>query len=214
MAIHFPAKTPTSAQEFDLMLLFIDTETNGMIDRKLPIDHPSQPRLVQLGAYLDAGDGTHVQSIDRIILPDGWDIPSEVAAIHGIDRVKARAMGEPISHILPSFINMIETAFDADSDSLIIAHNFSFDVAILLNELSRGGYAVAVMNTLRPFCTMEALTPIMRMPGRYGKFKWPKLIEAYRFCFGRDFDNAHSAMADVLACREIYFHGRTTGWWK
>jgi DNA polymerase-3 subunit epsilon len=196
------------------MLLFIDTETNGMINRKLPTDHPSQPRLVQLGAFLDAGDGTHIRSLDYIILPEGWTIPHDVAEIHGITTAKAHHVGKPIDFILPAFVEMIETAFDADPDSLVIAHNFSFDVMIMLNELSRTMIPVAVMNTLRPFCTMEALTPIMQMPGRYGKFKWPKLMEAYQFCFGRDFDNAHSAMADVLACREIYFHGRTTGWWK
>jgi DNA polymerase-3 subunit epsilon len=54
----------------------------------------------------------------------------------------------------------------------------------------------------------------MKLPGRYpGKYKWPNLAEAHRFCLGRDFDDAHSAMGDVLACRDIYIHGRTEGWW-
>ena len=36
-------------------------------------------------------------------------------------------------------------------------------------------------------------------------YKRPSLTETYRHFFGRDFDGAHDAMADVRACRDVYF---------
>ena len=37
------------------------------------------------------------------------------------------------------------------------------------------------------------------------KNKLPKLTEAYQHFFGKDFDGAHSAMANVNAYIEVYF---------
>ena len=39
----------------------------------------------------------------------------------------------------------------------------------------------------------------------YGGYKWPKLEELYRKLFGRMFDNAHDALADVVATKECFF---------
>jgi DNA polymerase III epsilon subunit-like protein len=35
-------------------------------------------------------------------------------------------------------------------------------------------------------------------------FKWPKLTEAYRHCYDRDFDGAHDALADVRATADVF----------
>ena len=44
----------------------------------------------------------------------------------------------------------------------------------------------------------------MKAVGRF-HHKTPNLGEAYRHFTGNDLQNAHSAMADVLACRDVYF---------
>ena len=41
--------------------------------------------------------------------------------------------------------------------------------------------------------------------------KTPKLVEAYTHFFGKSFANAHSAMADVRACKEVFFRLKDLG---
>lgn len=54
------------------------------------------------------------------------------------------------------------------------------------------------------FCTMKAMTPVCKLHGNYGDFKWPKLQEAHKHAFGVEFDGAHDALADVRACARVY----------
>ncbi len=39
----------------------------------------------------------------------------------------------------------------------------------------------------------------------FNKFKTPNLGEAFAHFTGNELVNAHSAMADVMACRDVYF---------
>ena len=61
-------------------------------------------------------------------------------------------------------------------------------------------------------CTAIMATPICQLPptakmfrAGFNKFKTPNLGEAYRHFTGKELQNAHSAIADVLACRDVYF---------
>jgi DNA polymerase-3 subunit epsilon len=212
------------------MLLFIDTETSGLPDFTLPLIHPSQPRVVQLAAWLgeweekvqmldeELGIVTHElrhhASLNAIIRPaPGATIHPRAEAVHGISLERARAVGEDLGDVLRRLYELVTLA-SADPTSTLVAHNLPFDNNMLLIESAHAGFDPTPLSYLRPFCTMRALTDRMRLPGRFpGKYKWPNLAEAHRFCLGRDFDDSHSAMGDVLACRDIYIHGRTEGWW-
>jgi len=90
---------------------------------------------------------------------------------------------------------------------VIAGHNIEFDMFMLRVELARAGYGPEddPFEGASLFCTMQSTTDICCIPGPYGN-KWPKLQEAYEFIFGRQFDDAHDALADVRACSEIY-------WW-
>jgi DNA polymerase-3 subunit epsilon len=81
-------------------ILFYDTETTGLPLWNLPSEHPEQPRVLQLAALLcDEATGEDLQQMNMIILPDGWTVPDEVAAIHGI--TTERAMAEAEKEIAP-----------------------------------------------------------------------------------------------------------------
>lgn len=166
-----------------------------MVDFKAPHDAPQQPHLVQLGALLCEDEGHEVASIDLIVRPEGWIIPPEVSNIHGITTEMAKKVGVPLGIALSIFDHLMNLA------DTLVAHNIQFDRRVMRAAYSR------IADTFTPpeeFCTMTASTPICRIPGPRG-WKWPKLVEAHQHFFGEGFEKAHSAMADVRACKRVYY---------
>ena len=86
---------------------FYDTETTGLPLFREPSEHPGQPHLVQLAAALvDLDTRETVASLDVVVRPDGWTIPDDVAAVHGITTDYAAAVGVPESLALSLFLEM------------------------------------------------------------------------------------------------------------
>jgi len=182
------------------MLLFFDTETTGKADFKAPLIHPSQPHLVQLDAIL-TDDAFNVRGAANLIVkPEGYTIPKEASDIHGITQEIADKFGVDRETVLSVFSQLAKQA------TVFVAHNFSFDHLIMSTLSYRVTNARGRFSHLADgaFCTMQAMTPICKLPGNYGNFKWPKLQEAYKHAFGKEFEGAHDAMADVRACLELY----------
>lgn len=189
--------------------LFFDTETSGLPLFKEPSEHPTQPHIVQLGACLiDLDSRKTISTLDVIVKPEGWTIPDEVAAVHGITTEHAMAVGIPESLAVELMLELHKQA------KFRVAHNISFDDRIVRIACKRffddttadewkGGAGK---------CTAQMATPIMKLPptdrmraaGRFHP-KTPNLSEAVRFFTGRELENAHSALADVHGCRDVFF---------
>jgi DNA polymerase III epsilon subunit-like protein len=183
------------------MLLFFDTETTGKANFNVPPDHPSQPRLVQLACELYTLDGTRpLHTLSVIIKPEGFTIPEETSKIHGITQDIANAIGVKQSWAVNTFLGMMSHA------KYFIAHNVSFDTLIMLKEFHVAGkWTITSPNPFTStFCTMQTATNVCKLPGNYGKYKWPKLSEAYKYAFNEDLQHAHDALVDVRACKRVY----------
>lgn len=186
------------------LIYTFDTETTGLPQFKLPSDDAGQPHLVDIAALLYAEDGTQVDSFEAIIKPDGWVIPDEVAAIHGITTEMAHDLGIPESEALDGFMAIHERA------GLRVAHNRQFDDRIMRIALMRyrGTEAADAFKAGEGFCTMNATRDIIKLPPTArmrGGYKPPKLSEAYKFFTGDDLVGAHRARADAEGCALIYF---------
>lgn len=195
--------------------LFYDTETTGLPLFSEPSEHPDQPHMVQLAAVLaDLETEKAIASMDVIIRPDGWTIPDDVAAIHGITTEHAMAVGVPEELALYLFMELW-------MGRNRIAHNETFDARIIRIALKRyhdpreESLAVLpsdVWKAAPAECTARMATPILNLPptekmiaaGRRHA-KTANLGEAYQHFSGKPLENAHSAMADVQACMFIYF---------
>lgn len=192
-----------------MYILGYDTETTGFPDWKAPSDAEQQPHLVQLAACLiDAGTRKIIQSMDVIIKPEGWVIPEDVTEIHGITTEHAMDVGIRESLAL----EMLLALWSASSRR--VGHNESFDAKMIriatkrymdedTQEQWKAGESVCTCRLARDVCQ---LPPSEKMLAKgQTAFKLPNLTEAYRHFFNRDFHNAHTAMADVQACMDVYF---------
>lgn len=191
-------------------ILIYDTETSGLPDWRAPSDAPGQPHPVQIAWRLHDTDGELLAETSRIIRPDGWEIPAEVAAVHGITTERALAEGEPEAEVVRALLD------DWRGASLRVAHNINFDDRIIRIAALRLGLTreeIEQMEALPSYCTMAACTSLVALPptdkmmatGR-NRPKPPRLGEAYLHFFGREMENAHDALGDVRACAELYFH--------
>ena len=184
----------------NMNILFFDVETTGKINRKAPASARMQPRIVQLGALLEDQDGNKIEEFSAILKCDGIPIPAEAAGIHGItDRIAAEK-GLPRKHCMARLADLTKRA------GLVVGHNIEFDSFMVEIEICHLGPDVAPTKGLQTFCTMQAATPLCKIPSPYGysDFKWPKLEEAYKILCGKELTGAHDALADVMACREVY----------
>lgn len=183
------------------LLFFYDTETSGLPDWKSPSEAEHQPHIVQAaGAIVDSESRETIASVELIAKPDGWVIPDEVAAIHGITTERALQLGVPEREVLTAMLGLWNRC------EFRVAHNEQFDARILRIAMKRNPdlFEESFVESFRvapSYCTMRRSTPIVRLP----RNKWPKLTEAHQHFFGRSFDDAHSAMADVRACIAVYF---------
>lgn len=183
-------------------VIFFDTETTGLPDWKNPSEAENQPHIVQIAAHLvDLRTREIKDTINVIIKPDGWTIPQEVTDIHGITTDAALEVGEPENDVLQKFLAMW-------SGRIRIAHNTTFDNRIIRIATKRycDDATIDAWKDGQYECTGILSKPIMQMtPKNKFGFKMPKLSEAYKFFTGKELENAHTALADVNACMEIYF---------
>jgi DNA polymerase III epsilon subunit-like protein len=186
------------------MYLYLDTETTGFFKKDVARTHESQPHLVQVGlSWLDNHEFPRAE-FNFVVKPDGWEIPTGASDVHGITTDIACLWG-CISE--KAAVNLFAKLLGRAD--FLIAHNLAFDLEIM--RIAAARYEVDLPTDFSCVCTMELTTDLCKLPGRYGKYKWPKLIEAHQFLFNTGFDSAHDAMADVRACRAIHLELRKRG---
>lgn len=179
--------------------LTFDTETTGK--------YPESARIVSIAAILDDDRGEERAAFNLIVRPEGYEIPAEAAAIHGITTEIATAVGVPLVVALATFNHLCRAAL------VVVGHNIEYDLKVVRSEATRIRRADSLaVDALSTFCTKEWADPLMQMAATdrmvragYGwKTKPPTLTETIRFFFDEDLDGAHGAMPDARAARRLY----------
>lgn len=183
------------------MYLIFDTETTGLPQNfNAPLsDSDNWPRMVQIAWQLHDENGELIENQDYIIKPEGYDIPFNATRIHGISTKMAQEQGRDLQEVLEEFTEVLKKT------KVAAGHNIDFDYKIVGAELFRKG----IENTLEktPSAdTMELGTDFCQLSGgKNGRYKSPKLEELYEKLYGKKFDEAHNAAADVNATAQVFF---------
>jgi DNA polymerase III epsilon subunit-like protein len=192
--------------------LFVDTETTGLCDNPKAsfkiID--AWPRLVSI-AWIVCDDDKKVHSIEKFIAKtNGWTIPAEATAVHGITNEQANTEGIDIADILKEFIIAMSNC------DYVIGHNIRFDRRVIAAELHRcfptkmydeifyGMRYRDTMHVSREFCAI----PYAAKPGKPASkgWKFPTLSEMHEKLYnGEVYENAHNASADIRATIKCYW---------
>ncbi|MEA3452564.1 MAG: 3'-5' exonuclease [Bacteroidota bacterium] len=174
--------------------LFFDTETTGF---------PPKARLVSI-AWQIWDEKNLIEKDYYVVKPNGFEIPYQAEKVHGISTKFALENGEDLQKVIDIF-NVKLNEVDA-----VVAHNYGFDSKIIFGEYKRLN-ANDNLSFKQSIDTMTESTNYLKLPGNYGKYKWPKLEELYLHLFGENFGNAHSADADVDATVKCFFELKKLG---
>lgn len=183
------------------MYLVFDTETTGLPKNfNAPLsDLDNWPRMVQLAWQIHDENGNLIENQDFIIKPEGYDIPFNVARIHGITTKIAEEQGKDLKEVLELFQQAVAKS------RFGVGQNIEFDYNIIGAENLRK----EIPNTLQELPkvdTMHLGTEYTAIPqGNSGRFKSPKLGEIYKKLYGTEFSEAHNAAADVNATAQVFF---------
>jgi len=176
-----------------MKVIVFDTETTGLPSANLSLD--MQPHVCQFAAVsyecdLDSKSLNEISRIDLLIKPPVL-IDYETSSIHGITN--------DIVANSPSFRELVDEIVEAFySSDVAVAHNLSFDKQIIGYELERLNRSKDFLPD-QIFDTMKETKNLCQLPGRFNKYKSPKLLELYQFLFDEKFKGAHNALHDVLA---------------
>src|SRR5687767_12068356 len=174
-------------------ILFFDTETNGKpLNYKAMMSQVDNwPRVTQLAWQVYDIGGELLYERSFLIKPDGWTVPKEEFFIkNNMSTERCEAEGVPIIQALGMFIDDLLLS-DVES---MVAHNLSFDYNVLGAEMIRAKMSAG--KRLKTVCTMNGTTNIVKLPGKFGTYKWPTLTELHTFLFGGPFEGAHDALDD------------------
>lgn len=196
-----------------MLYLAYDTETTGLPLNQAcsdPYDTLNWPRIYQIAAILFDDEGFEYGSMNRLIRPNGWVIPKVddflksmgEEGFHeklGITTEYLMDSGIPLHKAIDEFVGL------ADQCDAKVCHNASFGSPVMLCEFFRVKHFPFKWNDKVQHCTKLITEPILKIPGYHpGTYKWPTLQEAYKHFFGKEFDGAHDALADVRATMDVF----------
>jgi DNA polymerase III epsilon subunit-like protein len=181
-------------------IMILDTETNGLpkmrgFNNYYPpwiFKYYDTARLIELAYIIYNKNGDKIKEVSNLVTPIGFNIRN--SEIHGITEEMA-FQGKNIKEVFEEFKN------DLKDVEILVAHNISFDINILLSEFYRQNNKelINIFKVKQKYCTMKKGMEFMKF------YKYPKLIELYEFIYNEPCIQHHRALSDVVICSQCFF---------
>lgn len=203
--------------------MILDTETTGLCKFRTVLNFQLElwPHIVQLSYILYDTEKETVQIKDDIIkIPVNVLISEENASIHGITNEISSEKGVPLFECLLDFAKHYQHT------DLLVGHNLSFDINMLIAELIRiidnrssavkhlVNYSKLLNSLMKPtkdkhFCTMKNSVDFCNIKSINKKgdefIKFPSLAELHAKLFGTVPKHLHNSLNDVIVCFRCYY---------
>lgn len=178
------------------MYLVFDTETSGLPqgrDPKQP-SHFATARLVSISWIVLDADMNVKQKGTKLVYPSDFVISPGSVAVHGISQAYALQHGEPVCNVLKAFYEALASC------SILVAHNISFDIGVVLSECYRSAQhdVAKKLEKCAKYCTMAKGRELLQLK------KSPKLAELHEALFNEGITNAHDAEFDTHYCARCF----------
>lgn len=173
-----------------MKVIIFDTETNGL-------ENCSVLSISAIKISVDLGLNSYkeVERFNRFYFRNEDEkINAEAVAVNGLtdEEILRRRMESGIKYS-KYFIKDKEFVDFCKDTKHFVAHNISFDRKFIPFELEQ------------QFCTKESNVEILKIPGKNGKYKWPRLNEAAKY-YGIELDENrwHGSAYDTEICKDIF----------
>lgn len=172
-------------------LIFIDTETGGL--------DPDVHSLLQIG-YVIENPNWQTHRNEMVISKHNYTTTEQAMKINNLDLDFIREVGNTEDYAVREIINHI--ARTCTTKPVVIGHNVNFDIGFMKAIFKRTGYDYESTFNHRVVDTMS----ILRALNHAGIIPDTACNSAGAFkFFGIDNENAHTALADAKATRELYW---------
>ena len=165
----------------DKLFIVFDVETTSLYD--------FSGRIVEIGAVKFDLPGRIYEEFSALINPQ-IPIPEAVIKVHGITNEMVKNE-RGAKEVLEDFLRFIDS-----SDTIMIAHNASFDIGFVSNDLARCGLSIPQHNVLDTVSLSKTLFP------EAGTYNLENLVNF----LGIGTTVKHRALDDVLKERELFLH--------
>lgn len=178
------------------MIVVFDTETTGIALKQESHLDPRQPHIASVAAVAYTPAWEEIHSVHLFVKPDGWVMPEEATAVHGITQEFLEWYGIDLDAVLTPLDFLFHNA------DQIWAFGMKFDKQLYGIECARRE-RTDWLAPQKTHCAMQLMAGILKIPGQYGDYKWPSLVDSYHALFGCGFEKAHDGLADVRATAAI-----------
>lgn len=171
-------------------VIIFDTETNGLENCSV-----LSISAIKIDVDLELNSYKEIEKFNRFYFRnEGEEINAEAVAVNGLtdEEILRRRAESGIKY---------SKYFEKDKDFLdfckdtnhFVAHNISFDRKFIPFDLKN------------QFCTKESNIDILKIPGKFGKYKWPRLNETAKY-YGIELDEEkwHGSAYDTEICKDIF----------
>ena len=176
-----------------MIFLCFDLATTGLFK-----DGQDPPHIVGIAAAVFDDDKT-LSAFDVMVKPDGFSIPDDAEAVHGINQKQAARYGVPLRGALAMLTNM------ADTVRTVVTYGLeSYDARVVRASLQKFGSSKPFpLAGVEGVCVRELATPICKVPREDGTFKWPDLSTASLTILERPL-RSRAVQDQMLTTAEIY----------